>query len=330
MEYINPALLSEGDWGPLSFVKGGQHAHRPFRLHEGKADHGADRGARRRGGRRENRLPRRGRLLRLADTALALEGFEGRLGEGMVSRVIGPRPPEARPGRADEGALCPGPHGPCAACRDGRGEVLSGTTEGDVELARQEGPGLQRRRRGDHPGRPVRLEARRPWRHRGATRSGTARVTFAPLVIERGRDEARRDGEARERRQADVQVKGVVDGRADRAPSSAAGTACRASWASTARWLSRAAHSGRRASVHDGPLLRDTPADEERSAGWRARPSCRSTDGRAATSWWTASLTRSALSRPPLARRIGKGRISGMHLVLDVPGVERAVAALFF
>ncbi len=203
--------------------------------------------------------------LRLDGNALALTGFEGRLGEGQVSGVTG-----LVPLRLDRDVRLSGRYS--LALTDlsrlagtDKVEVLAGTTEGDIALHGRQGRGFS------VDGAGTIRDGRFAWRRVALGASGSytfkdGRVTFAPLVISEAATRLVVRGSA-ERERADLRVEGVIDGRRiDRRarPSiSSAGARGR---------RRRGGGKGRhvpveRTSGDDGPFLRDPPSDEKGARG---------------------------------------------------------------
>ena len=112
-------------------------------------------------------------------------------------------------------------------------EVLAGTTEGDIALRGRQGRGFS------VEGAGTIRDSRFVWKRVALGASGSytfkdGRVTFAPLVISEAGTRLVMTGSA-EKERADLQVKGVIDGRQIDLCSTAP-IFCRGSWASTARW----------------------------------------------------------------------------------------------
>jgi hypothetical protein len=212
MEYINPALMSEGDWGPLSFVKGGLmridrlvfQRGEPFTAQIDVRDVEVGNG-------RVNLTDVAGSL-RLSGTALVLDDFEGRLGAGRISQVSG-----LLPLRLDRDVRVKGRFSlslpdvlRLAGAGTGSIRVLSGLTEGGMEIQGRKDRGFSMEGRGTV--RDGRFLFRKM--ELGASGNYTFRngkVTLAPLVIGRGQTSLVLSGEAR-KDEADVHVKGVVGG----------------------------------------------------------------------------------------------------------------------
>jgi hypothetical protein len=211
MNYINPTVLSEGDWGPLSFIKGGGVRIDRFVFRRGKPITakievaGVEVGA--------GKLAFHGvrGTLSLDGSALVLTGFEGRLGEGQVTGVTG-----IVPLRLDRDVALKGRYAldlkdlSQLAGTDGV-EVLSGTTEGGISLHGRQGLGFR------VEGSGTIRDSRFIWKRvaLGASGSYTFRdgcVTFAPLVISEAGTRLVVRGSA-EKGRADLQVQGVIDGR---------------------------------------------------------------------------------------------------------------------
>jgi hypothetical protein len=327
IDYINPAVLSEGDWGPLSFVKDGTVRIGRFVFRRGKpitaeievADVEAGSG----------RVAFRGvkGFLRLDGNALALSDFEGRLGEGRVSGVTG-----LVPLRLDRDVVLKGRY--VLGLRDlsrlagtDDAEILAGITEGDVRLHGRQGRGFS------VEGAGTIRDSRFVWKRVALGASGSytfkdGRVTFAPLVISEAGTRLVMRGSA-EKERADLQVKGVIDGR-------------------------------QIGSVLDRPYLLDGYVSVDGEVGveydtfaFKGRLSMTDLSfeiprlmkkGRGVESSAVVSLHSEAGGdfcvdsllytlgplEAALSARVGKGRISHMHVVLDVPKAELLSRLFFF
>ena len=327
MDYINPAVLSEGDWGPLSFVKDGTVRIGRFVFQRGKPITAEIEVANVEVG--DGRVTFRGvkGFLRLDGNALALSGFEGRLGEGQVSGVTG-----LVPLGLDREVVLKGRY--ALDLRDlsrlagtDKAEILAGITEGDVSLHGRQGRGFS------VEGAGTIRDSRFVWKRVALGASGSytfkdGRVTFAPLVISEAGTRLVIRGSA-EKERADMQVKGVIDGRQIDL-------------------------------VLDRPHLLDGPVSVDGEVGikddaFALKGRLSMTDlsfeiprmmkkGRGVESAAVVSLhferggdlcvdsllyTLGPLEAA-LSARVGKGRISHMHVVLDVPKVERLPGLFFF
>ncbi len=327
MDYINPAVLSEGDWGPLSFVKDGTVRIGSFIFRRGKpitaeievadvevgagkvAFHGV-----------------RG-LLRLDGNALALSGFEGRLGEGRVSGVTG-----LVPLRLDRDVALNGHY--ALDLRDlsrlagtDSVEILAGIAEGDVGLHGRQGRGFSVEGSGS-----IR-ESRFVWKHVALGASGSytfrdGRVTFAPLVISEAGTRLVVSGTA-EKERADLQVKGVIDGRRlDLALDRPYLLDGYVSVDGDVEVKDDTCSLKGRLSMTD--LSFDIPRVMKKGRGVENSAVLSMHFKPGGDLWVDSLLYRLGPLRAALSARVGQGRISRMHVVLDVPKVEQLSRLFFF
>ncbi len=211
LDYMNPAVLSEGDWGPLFFVKDGTVAIDSFVFRRGKPITAEIRVAHVEVGAGKVAFHEVRGTLRLDGSALVLTGFEGRLGEGQISGVTGLVPLRLDRDVALKGRYSLDLKDLSQLAGTDNVEILAGTTEGDVSLHGRHGRGFS-----IEGGGTVRA-GRFVWKGVALGASGSyafkdGRVTFAPLVISEAGTRLVVRGSAGKAR-ADLQVKGVVDGR---------------------------------------------------------------------------------------------------------------------
>ena len=175
LEYINPEVLSEGEWGPLFFIKGGRMTIHNF--------------AYRRGSPVTARIDVRdvdvgdGRVcftdvagsLQADGTALTLDGFEGRLAQGRISEVNGLLPLKLDRDVRISGGLLAEPCRVVEARREGGRPCAFRPDRGRGPDFRKRGPGLQPGRDRETDTTPGSFSAAWPLRRQAVIRSKTAR-----------------------------------------------------------------------------------------------------------------------------------------------------------
>ena len=327
MDYINPAVLSEGDWGPLSFVKDGTVRIGRFVFQRGRPITAEIEVAHVEVGAGKVAFHGVRGILRLDGSALALTGFEGKLGEGQVSGVTGLVPLRLDRDVALKGRYSLDLKDLSQLAGTDNVEVLAGTTEGGIALHGRQGRGFR------VEGAGIIRAGRFAWKRVALGASGSyafkdGRVTFAPLVIHEAGTRLDMRGSADSAR-ADLQVKGVIDGRQialilDRPyaleglvsvdgevglKDDTFGLTGRLSMTDLSFEIPRLMKKGR--GVESSAVVS--------LHGERGGDLC------VDSLLYTLGPLEAALSA-----RIGKGRISHMHVVLDVPKVERLSRLFFF
>jgi hypothetical protein len=209
LEYLNPEVLSEGDWGPLSFIKSGRMTINRF--------------AYRRGAPVTARIDvadvevGNGRLsftdvagsLGIDGTALTLDDFHGRLGQARISKVSGLLPLRLDRDVRISGRFSLGLAELSGLAGTGAVQVLSGLTEGEALLSGREGRGFSLEGMGTvHDARF--LLRRMAFDAAGSYTFKNGEVTLAPLVISKAGTRLVLNGKAR-RGGAEMQVEGVVE-----------------------------------------------------------------------------------------------------------------------
>ena len=326
MDYINPAVLSEGDWGPLSFVKDGTVRIGRFVFRRGRPITAEIEVAHVEVGAGKVAFHGVRGTLRLDGSALALTGFEGRLGEGQVSGVTGLVPLRLDRDVALKGRYSLDLKDLSRLAGTDNVEILAGITEGDVSLHGRQGRGFS------VEGAGTIRDSRFVWKRVALGASGSytfkdGRVTFAPLVISEAGTRLVMRGSA-DKARADLQVKGVIDGR------------------QIEPLLDRPYRLQGLVGVDGEVGLKDD------TFGLKGRLSMTDLSfeiprlmkkGRGVESSAVVSLHFEAGGdlcvdsllytlgplEAALSARVGKGRISRMHVVLDVPKVE-GLSRLFF
>ncbi|MGD0230887.1 MAG: AsmA-like C-terminal region-containing protein, partial [Syntrophorhabdales bacterium] len=327
LDYLNPALLSEGDWGPLFFVK--------------KGDMRIDRFVFQRGSPLTARIDVRrvevgsGAIafhdvsgsLRLDGNALALSGFEAGYGEGRVSEVSG-----LVPLKLDRDVRVSGRFS--VALRDLSRlaptvglEVVSGTTEGDMELSGRKDRGFTVKGAGIvHDGRFV-------WNRIAVGASGgytfkDGAVTFAPLVVgEAGTRLVVRGSAGMDR--ADLRVSGVADGEQIRQLFASRYTMKGPVGVEGEVGLEKGALrlEGRLAMTD---LSLEIPHIMKKESGIESTALVSLTRERGGD----IRIDRLSCTLGPLkgalSAWIGKGRARDVHLILDAPDLKRASGLFFF
>ena len=326
LEYINPEVLSEGEWGPLFFIKGGRMTIHNF--------------AYRRGSPVTARIDVRdvnvgdGRVcftdvagsLQADGTALTLDGFEGRLAEGRISEVNGLLPLKLDRDVRISGVFSLNLAELSKLAGKGAVRVLSGLTEGEVLISGREGQGFNLEGTG-------RLhDARFLFRRMALEASGgysfkNGEVTLAPLVIGKAGTQLVLKGKAR-KDSADMQVEGTVE--ADRIESllgvayDLRGTVgVRGDFAVEDGRL----RADRNLAIKD--LSFDVPHVARKTRGIESAASFRlHLDGRGDVVVDNLAYTLGPLNAS-LTGSFGREKISEMHVDLYVPNVE-ALSGLFF
>ncbi len=327
MDYINPAVLSEGDWGPLSFVKDGTVRIGRFVFRRGRPITAEIEVAHVEVGTGKVAFHGVRGTLRLDGSALALTGFEGRLGEGQVSGVTGLVPLRLDRDVALKGRYSLDLKDLSQLAGTDNVKILAGITEGDVSLHGRQGRGFS------VEGAGTIRDSRFVWKRVALGASGSytfkdGRVTFVPLVISEAGTRLVMRGSADSAR-ADLQVKGVIDGRQiglvlDRPyrlqglvsvdgevglKDDTFGLKGRLSLTDLSFEIPRVMKKGRGVESSAVVSLHFEPGG----------------DLCVDSLLYTLGPLEAALSA-----RIGKGRISRMHVVLDVPKVERLSRLFFF
>ncbi len=211
MDYINPAVLSEGDWGPLSFVKDGAMRIGRFVFRRGRPITAEVEVAHVEVAAGKLAFHEVSGFLRLDGDALALTGFAGRLGEGQVSGVTGLVPLRLDRDVVLKGRYALGLKDLIRFAGTEAVEILAGSTEGDVTLQGRQDRGFS------VEGAGTIRDSRFVWKRVALGASGgytfrDGRVTFAPLVISGAVTRLVMTGSA-EKGRADLHVSGVIDGR---------------------------------------------------------------------------------------------------------------------
>jgi hypothetical protein len=327
MDYINPAVLSEGDWGPLSFVKNGTVRIGRFVFQRGRPITAEIEVAHVEVGTGKVAFHGVRGVLRLDGSALALTGFEGRLGKGQVSGVTGLVPLRLDRDVALKGRYSLDLKDLSQLAGTDTVEILAGTTEGGIALHGRQGRGFS------VEGAGTIRDSRFVWKRVALGASGSytfkdGRVTFVPLVISEAGTRLVMRGSADSAR-ADLRVKGVIDGRQiglvlDR-PYLLQGLVS----VDGEVGLKEGAFGLKgRLSMTDLSFEIPRVMKKERGAESSAVVSLHFEPGGdlcVDSLLYTLGPLEAALSA-----RIGKGRISRMHVVLDVPKVERLSRLFFF
>ena len=327
ISYIDPAVLSEGGLGPLSFVKDGVVRIGSFVFRRGRPITAEIEVAHVEAGAGKLAFHEVRGFLRLDGKALVLTGFEGRLGEGRIEGVSGLVPLRLDRDVRLSGRYSLGLKDLSQLAGTDNVEVLAGTTEGDVSLHGRQGRGFSVEGAGAiDAGRFV-------WKGVTLGASGSyafrdGRVAFAPLVISGAGTRLFMTGRADSAR-ADLRVKGVIDARQigvvlDR-PSLLQGFVAvdgevafkddtfglkgRLSMTDLSFEIPRLMKKGRGVESSAVVSLHVEPGG----------------DLRVDSLLYTLGPLEAALSA-----RVGKGSISHMRLVLDVPKIEELSRLFFF
>jgi hypothetical protein len=325
-EYIDFARFSEGDWGPLSLVKDGEvrisrfifREQKPLRAELDLRDVDAGTG--------KVAFKGVGGSLRLEGDMLFLTRFEGRFRESRIFDVAGSVPLKLDRDVEIKGRFSLSLTDLAAFAGSDGVRVLSGITEGEAELRGRQDRGFKvagagTLRDGQFVWRQLSLGAR------GSYTFGSGEVFLDPLVISgAGTRLSLTGGAGRDR--ADLHVAGVVDGQ------------------HVGQILPRpfrvegllgldgdvAVHDGAfrtsgRLSLTDLAFEIPRVIKKERGMESSAYAVVR---GQRGGDLWVENLTWTLGSLKAVASgRVGRGRVSGMHLAVEVPAVEK-VAALFF
>jgi hypothetical protein len=327
MEYMNPDVLSEGKWGPLSFVKSGRMTINRFAYHRGAPVTARIDVREVEVGNGRLRFTDVAGSLGIDGTALTLDGFHGRLREGRISNVSGLLPLRLDRDVRISGRFSLGIAELSELTGTRTAHVLSGLTEGKALFSGREGKGFSLEGTGT-----VR-DARFLFRHMAFDAAGSYRfkngeVTLAPLVISESGTKLVLNGKAR-KDQAEIQVEGVVEadrvGRLLDAPGYALSgpVGVRGDFAVDGG----AIRAGGTLSMTD--LSFEIPHIARKMKGIESAASVSLRVGRDGD----VVVDNLAYTLGPLhaslTGTVGRQRISGMHLGLFVPDVE-ALSGLFF
>ena len=265
--------------------------------------------------------------LAIRDRALLLSSFEGKLGQGRLFGITGLVPLTRNRDVRLKGQYAMDLKGLASLAGTEGIEVLAGTAEGDIELRGRQARGFS------VEGAGTLRDGSFVWKRLALEASGSyafkdRRVTFAPLVIRGAATRLVMRGSA-EKAQADLQVRGIVDSRQIEVllgrPYHLQGPVER---------RRRGGAQGRRvpggrACGDDRPFVRDTPGDEKRTRGREsAFVSLHGKKGGELT------LDNLDYTLGPLdaafSATVGEGRVSHLHLALDIPRVEELSRLFFF
>ncbi len=211
VDVIDPDLFAHGDWGPLSFVKNGRLRIGSFVFRRGRPivaelevrDVEADVGPFAFGG--------ISGLLRVHDNALSLSGFSGRLGQGLLSEAAGFVPLTLDRDVRLKAHYAVGLKELTRLTGTESVEVTGGTTEGTIELHGREDTGFS----AEGAGRLTNggfVWRRTAFGASGKYTFGNRTVAFAPLIVTAVRTRLVVTGTAKAE-QADLSLRGRIDGR---------------------------------------------------------------------------------------------------------------------
>jgi hypothetical protein len=325
-EYIDLAAFSEKDWGPLSLVKDGEvrisrfifEEQKPLRAEIDLRDVDAGSG----------KVVFRdvAGSLRIEGNMLFLTRFEGRFGESRISGVAGAVPLKLDRDVEIKGSFSLKLADLVAFAGRGGVRVLSGTAEGEAELRGRQDRGFK------VAGAGTLRDGRFVWRQitlgaAGSYTFGSDAAFLNPLVISGAGTHLALTGSVAQDR-ADLHVAGVVDGQHVRQilghPYRMEGLL---GLDGDVAVHGGAFRTGGLVTMTD--LAFEVPHLVKKERGIESS-AVALVQGQRGGDVWVENLTGNlGALRAAASGKVGRGRISHMHLVVDVPGLER-VATLFF